>query len=158
VIKRLQIDELLAVLGEHRVEFVVIGGLALPANGYVRATKDLDIVPAPDPANLARLARALQALDAKVDLGDLSGELGLEPDAEGLGAGGNWVLETKHGRLDVLQHVAGVRNYAQLRQHAIEDGGVFFAGYEDLISMKAAAGRPQDLIDIAELERARGHS
>ena len=155
-IKQLRIRELLDALSNQDVEFVVIGGLALPANGYVRATKDLDIVPSPEPANLRRLASALRDLDAEVDLGDLDGELGIEPDAEGLGLGGNWVLQTKFGRLDILQDVAGIRSYAQLRQGAIEDGGVFYAGYEDLISMKAAAGRPQDLIDIDELQRARG--
>jgi len=156
IVRRLRIDELLAALARHHVEFVVIGGLALPANGYVRATKDLDIVPSPDPANLDRLAEALDAIDAEVDLGDLSGELGIEPDAQGLRLGGNWVLQTSFGRLDVLQDVAGMRSYDQLRRGAIEDDGVFFAGYEDLIAMKVAAGRAQDLIDIAELERARG--
>jgi hypothetical protein len=155
-IRRLRIRELLDALATRGIEFVVIGGLALPANGYVRATKALDIVPSPEPANLGRLAAALRDLDTEVDLGDLSGELGIEPDAEGLGLGGNWVLQTKFGRLDVLQEVAGMRGYARLRQGAIEDAGVFYAGYEDLIAMKAAAGRPQDLIDIAELERARG--
>ena len=155
-IRQLRIRELLAALAARAVEFVVIGGLALPANGYVRATKDLDIVPAPDPANLRRLAAALRDVEAEVDLGDLGGELGIEPDADGLALGGNWELQTAFGRLDVLQDVAGMRSYSRLRDGAIEDAGVFYAGYEDLIAMKAAAGRPQDLIDIAELQRARG--
>jgi len=42
-----------------RVEFVVIGGFAVIAHGYVRATSDLDIVPAPSLENCRRLATLL---------------------------------------------------------------------------------------------------
>lgn len=158
----LQIEPLLRVLSEHAVEFVIIGGFALSAHGVVRGTKDIDIVPNPDPENLARLAAALGALDAEVLLADDfdPDELGLAPDAPGLAMGGNWVLRTRLGRLDVMQAVAGVKSYAHLRDAAVvrdvADAGAFsFAGLDDLIAMKAAAGRPQDEIDITSLERAR---
>jgi len=57
-------DELLAPLSDGGVEFVLIGGLAVGAHGFPRATKDVDIVPAPDDANLHRLAAVLRKLDA----------------------------------------------------------------------------------------------
>lgn len=149
--------QLLAVLRGHAVEFVVIGGFALAPHGYVRATKDLDIVPSSAGANLDRLASALRDLDAKVDLGDIdSRELGLAPDEDGLRAGGNWVLATRLGRLDVMQDVPGVRDFGRLRAGAIEVGGVLYAGYDELIAMKAASGREEDLRDIGALEAARG--
>lgn len=148
--------QLLNVLLEHDVEFVVIGGYSLAAHGYVRATKDIDIVPNPDRGNLDRLAAALRDLDAQVDVGDLAAsELGLNPDTEGLAAGENRVLRTRLGRLDVMQDVPGLRGFAQLRGGALEIGGTLYAGYEDLISMKAASGRDEDLRDIAALEAAR---
>lgn len=148
--------ELLATLERHQVAFVVIGGFALAPHGYVRATKDLDIVPEPSHANLTRLGAALRELEASVDLGDSDpDELGIQPDEEGFAAGGNWVLHTRLGRLDVLQEVAGLRDYQQLHEGAIEVNGVLFAGYDELISMKAAAGREQDLRDIAALQTAR---
>ena len=148
--------ELLSALTSHDVRFVVIGGFSLAVHGYVRATKDVDIVPDPDPANLALLAEALRELDARVDLGDIAEkELGLHPDADGLGAGGNWVLLTRHGRLDVMQEVPGLRDYGQLRAGAVEVGGVLYAGYDELISMKAASARDEDLRDIGALEAAR---
>jgi len=158
----LQVEPLLALLAEHGVDLVIIGGFSLSAHGVVRGTKDIDIVPAPDPANLRRLAVALRDLEAEVMLADDFDprELGIEPDADGLALGGNWVLRTRLGRLDVMQDVPGVDGYQQLREGAIEvdvpDAGRFhFAGYDDLIAMKRAAGRPQDEIDIVSLERAR---
>ncbi len=52
-----QPDELLLTLNRAGVDFIVIGGVAVGVHGFIRATKDLDIVPDPDPANLDRLAR-----------------------------------------------------------------------------------------------------
>ena len=148
---------LLDCLAAHRVEFVVIGGFSVAAHGVVRATKDLDVVPEPSAANRRRLAAALVELDPQVDLFDMDAdELGITPDEEGLAAGGNWVLQTIHGRLDVMQDVPGLRSWEQLRAGAVERGGVLYAGYEQLVSMKSAAGREQDLMDIAALRAARG--
>jgi hypothetical protein len=159
----LQPEPLLRTLADHGVEFVIIGGFALAAHGVIRATKDVDIVPEPGRANLGRLAAALRALDAEVLLAEdfEPAELGIEPDEDGLALGGNWVLRTTLGRLDVMQDVAGTRGYASLREAAVERevpgaGPFWFAGADDLIAMKVAAGRPQDEIDITSLQRARG--
>ena len=141
----------------------MIGGFALSAHGVVRGTKDVDIVPEPSFANLRRLGDALESIDARVDLKDLDPEeLGIKPDAEGLAAGGNWVLATRFGLLDVLQTVAGVSGYQSLCDSALAvpvpdvDEPVLFAGYDHLIAMKSAAGRDRDLVDIDDLRRARG--
>lgn len=153
---------ILSVLTRHEVDFVVIGGFSLAAHGAPRGTKDIDVVPAPDEENLDRLADALANLDAEIILADDFDprELGIAPDADGLRCGGNWVLQTRLGRLDVLQVVSGVRSYKELRAGAVYvdvagAGQVPFAGLDDLIAMKTAAGRPQDEIDITSLERAR---
>jgi hypothetical protein len=159
----LSADRLLSTLKTHGVEFVVIGGFSLAAHGVVRGTKDLDIMPAPASENLARLANALRDMAARPLLADDFDpvELGLEPDASGLLAGGNWVLATQYGRLDVMQLVEGVKSYEDLYGRAVMASApgveqpVAFAGLDDLVAMKTAAGRPQDLIDIADLERAR---
>lgn len=58
-------DELLVALTRADVRFVIIGGIAVGVHGYVRATKDLDIVPDPDRANLARLAHLLAEINAE---------------------------------------------------------------------------------------------
>ncbi|HWD65517.1 MAG TPA: DUF6036 family nucleotidyltransferase [Solirubrobacteraceae bacterium] len=158
----LQIESILRLLLDHSVEFIVIGGFSLSVHGIVRATKDIDIVPAPSGANLRRLAGALAELDAEPLLADdfSAGELGIRPDEQGLALGGNWVLRTRFGRLDVMQAVEGAADYAGLRQRAVSAevpnaGDCLFASLDDLIAMKLAAGRPQDRIDVASLERAR---
>ncbi len=119
-------------------------------------------VPDPEPANLSRLVGALRTLDAEPLLAEDfdPAEIGVALDETGLALGGNWVLRTRFGRLDVMQDVAGVRSYADLRGRAVTDelpgvGQLAFAGIDDLVAMKAAADRPQDRLDIADLERAR---
>lgn len=52
-------------LDDAGVDYVLIGGLAVGAHGFPRATKDLDIVPAPDAANLDRLATLLRRVGAQ---------------------------------------------------------------------------------------------
>ncbi|HEX2016760.1 MAG TPA: nucleotidyl transferase AbiEii/AbiGii toxin family protein [Solirubrobacteraceae bacterium] len=158
----LQIEALLRALAEHDAEFVIIGGFCLSAHGVIRATKDIDIVPDPARENLRHLARALSHLDAEAMFADdfSPEELGIRLDEEGLYLGGNWVLRTRLGRLDIMQAVEGVKDYADLRSRAIEvevpqAGRFLFAGADDLIAMKLAAGRPQDKIDVTSLYRAR---
>jgi hypothetical protein len=68
-------DDLLLALRSAQVEFVVIGGVAVGVHGFIRATKDLDIVPDPSPENLQRLARLLVEIKAQhVGLEDFSPE------------------------------------------------------------------------------------
>ncbi|HTA16107.1 MAG TPA: DUF6036 family nucleotidyltransferase [Solirubrobacteraceae bacterium] len=158
-------ERLLSTLQEHSVEFVVVGGFSLAAHGVVRGTKDLDIAPGQDQGNLKRLASALAALEARIDLGDIDpDELGIALSRDDLAQGGNFRLLTICGRLDVMQSIDGVRDYTELSRRSVEVSvpgvpePVWFAGYESLITMKSAAGRDQDLIDIADLRRARGES
>jgi len=161
--QELDADKILRTLLAHDVEFLLIGGLAVGAHGYPRATKDVDVVPAPDRENLRRLHGALAELGAEpMEIGDFRPtELPVPFDPEGLDEGGNWTLRTVAGRVDVMQWVPGIEEgYAQLRRNALEDdvpgvGRVAVAGYEDVVTMKRAAGRPVDLFDLDELERIR---
>jgi hypothetical protein len=91
-VPELDIQGILEQLAEAGVEYVVIGGVAVGFHGYVRATKDLDVVPSPDRPNLERLAGALRALglDGAGDFEDAELPDPLDPDV--LALGGNWVL------------------------------------------------------------------
>lgn len=155
-------DELIAALTDGGVDHVLIGGLAVAAHGFPRATKDVDIVPAPDEANLARLASVLRELEARNHgTGDFDpAEFPFDPlDPDDLRAGGNFVLATRLGRLDVMQWVPGIPGdlaFEHLTSNAVETslGGrpVRVCSREDLIAMKRAAGRRQDLLDLEQLD------
>lgn len=151
--------DLLAVLNEHDVDYVVIGGFALLAHDVMRATKDVDIVPDPAPENLDRLWDALVELGTTpLPMADFEPkDMPLDWEREALDHGGNWLLRTQLGRLDILQYVSGVDGYEQLRPNAVDvetdiAGRIWMAGREDLVAMKWAARRDRDLDDILRLK------
>jgi hypothetical protein len=165
-VRPLRPEPLISVLVSHKVDFVVVGGYAVAAHGFPRATKDVDICPDPAEDNLERLAAALSELEATlIGLDEFEGEFDLEPGLDGLKLGGNWTLMTKHGRLDVLQAFSldeaaeGEGSYRDLAPHAVErtflGHRARFCSYDDLLRMKRAAGRAQDKVDIESLKAAR---
>jgi hypothetical protein len=151
-------DELLGRLVQAELRFVVIGGLALGSWGVVRGTKDCDIVPDPAPENLDMLAHVVAELGGHVQLGE--SVLGSERSiASLLRAGERALVATQLGDLDVVQGLEGVLPYAELRSQAIdvEIAGVTIAicALEHLRTMKRAAGRPRDLVDLDDLDAAQ---
>jgi predicted nucleotidyltransferase len=160
--QQLDADTILRALREHKVEFVVIGDFAVAFHGFPRATKEVDIVPAQDPENHNRLFEALARLGAQpLEISDFrTEELPVPFTREGLAEGGNWALATSAGRVDILQWIPGVEGFEQLRSSAVEAdvpgvGALLFAGYEDLVAMKRAAGRAEDQRDLDELRAIR---
>jgi hypothetical protein len=119
-------EPLLRALHEAGVGHIIIGGFAVNAHGVIRPSKDLDIVPDPEPENLDRLATLLRALDARhVGLGDFEPEeFPFDPTrAQDLRAGTNFRLETSLGDLDIMQWVAGIDTdpaYEALASEAVE--------------------------------------
>lgn len=155
---------LLRALHERRIDHIVVGGFAVNAHGFIRVTKDLDIVPSPTQENLERLAEMLRDIDATIlDSGDFQPrEMPADPTStDDLAMGGNFCLLTELGRLDVMQWLSGVEAddlYAEFDPEAVEghlDGiPVRVCGLEHLRAMKRAAGRPQDLEDLERLADA----
>jgi hypothetical protein len=148
----LDAERILRALAEHGVDYVLIGGLAVQTHGHVRTTNDADVIPAPDPANLARLAAALRSLDARV----LNpGEEDTEIDAQMLPRAVIWQFASRDGGIDVMHEVPGGRPYEELSSRALHvrlgEIDVPVVDLDDLIQMKLARGRPVDLADVAAL-------
>jgi hypothetical protein len=127
------------------------------AHGYIRGTGDVDVVPRPSLLNLSRLAEALADLEAEAlrAASDVN-----VTDPRLLKRAPLVPLITRSGRLDLIniEQLAGApRSFDELRGRALvvalEGFDVAVAGLDDLVRMKRAAGRAQDLIDIASLTR-----
>lgn len=147
--------EMFAGLARHDVDYVIVGGIAMQAHGGQRLTQDLDIAIAASGENLTRLAAALVDLDARI-LGPDGRRSASTPGVALLGSSDQWHLVTAHGLLDVVTLPAHLGPFDEMRARAHEtplgDLLVPVAHRDDLLEMKRAAGRPQDLADIRLLE------
>jgi len=147
-------DQLLRRLSEAEVEFILIGGLAVNAWGVVRGTKDVDVVVAPDPENLKRVAEVAVATHGHIQTGESF--LSTPPSiAAQLASGERVAIETELGQLDVVQGLDGVPTYDELRAGAAEAEvlgiRVLVCSFEDLKAMKRTAGRTRDQADLEDL-------
>jgi predicted nucleotidyltransferase len=150
----IRLRELLGRLIEADVRFVLVGGLAVNAWGYLRATRDVDFVPDPDPENLARLDAVLRDLGGKVDVdGKLLTGTAISTF---LRTGDRTLVATELGQVDVLQGLPQVPPFAALEEKAKDldlDGlPVRVCSLEHLIQMKRSSERPRDREDLAALE------
>ena len=148
------IEALLKLLGEHKVDCVIVGGIAAAIHGSMLLTNDVDVCYARDPENLKRLAGALQSVHAR--LRNAPEGLPFILDAETLKRGLNFTFATDIGDLDLLGEVRGVGHYEEVLVGSItvELFGYRFAVIDigKLILAKRAAGRPKDLMALPELE------
>lgn len=152
---RFDARELFRALAHHGVDYVTIGGIAIQAHGGQRLTQDLDVAVAASTDNFERVASALLELDARI-LGPDGERSRSVPGAALLASSEHWHLVTAHGALDVLTFPAHLGSFEELRARAHEiplgDLSIPIAHREDLLRMKRAAGRPQDLADVRLLE------
>jgi hypothetical protein len=153
-LRALDLRALLEALNERGVDFIVVGGVAVAAHGYVRATEDLDIVPEPSAQNLERLARTLADLEAVLPT---AGGRAFEPagDLAALKRHHNLTADTRYGGLDVVQRVPVVPSFATLAEEAVDaellGTPVRVCSLAHLRQMKEATGRTQDRADLEKL-------
>jgi len=143
----MEVEELLRLLKERKVRFVIIGATAFPVHGYSRATLDIDIFIEPTPVNAQRTRSALQAFGydvSDVSIDDLLTKKLLIRQ---------YVVET-----DIHPFVKGTtfeRVWSNKVRARFGRTFVSFAALDDLIEMKQAAGRPKDEEDLKFLRRLR---
>ena len=110
-------QRLIDALAEHRVEFVIIGAVALVLHGSARVTQDLDICYARNPENLERLAAAM--VPFRPYLRGAPPGLPFTLDARTLQSGLNFTLVCEAGDFDILGDVQGVGGYDQVASDAV---------------------------------------
>ena len=146
-------QEILIELADAEADFVVIGGYAVAFHGHPRGTKDLDVLVRATPSNAKRVYQALAAFGAPLkqlevqesDFAEYDGvlQIGLPPR-----------------RIDILNKAAGITFDEAVEDNLstqIEGRRVAVIGLKALVKNKTAAGRKQDLADVAALSRIKRH-
>ncbi len=143
----MDIRSLLRSLNELKVRYVIIGAYAFPFYGYSRATIDIDIFIDPKRKNAKK---TLEALD---NFGyDVSG-VTVEDMLKKKILIRQYALET-----DIHPFVTGVsfeEVWKNKEKGKIEGVETYFVSLDDLITMKRAAGREKDLLDLKALQKLK---
>ena len=154
--------EILNALHDHRVDFVIVGGVAAALHGGSRVTFDLDVVPSLAPDSWQSAVDLLWGLGARPRIPEPVERIREVEHIRRWRREKNMLalnFRTSDGATEVDLLVGESDAFDELKQRAVEvtvDQRTFFvASIDDLISMKQRAGRPQDLLDIAELRRIR---
>jgi|SRR6185295_3799554 len=144
---------ILEALVRGGVEFVVIGSMAMAAQGLPRATHDLDLFVSPELGNLEALKRALRSFFddpeiEQIDPGELAGDY---PAVE---------YTPPHGRfsMDILTRLGDAFSWDDLfvgsEEVKLGDLAVRVASPRMLYRMKKDTVRPQDRADAARIRDA----
>lgn len=146
-------------LHDRHVEFVIVGGVAAALHGGSRVTFDLDVVPSLDEESWQAAVDLLWSLGARPRIPEpLDRIRNVEQVRRWQREKGMLALNfrTPDGSIEVDLLVSESDRLEALRERAVKvtvDRRTFFvASIDDLIAMKRQAGRPQDLLDIAQLE------
>lgn len=137
--------ELLALLEENRIDYMIVGGYAVAFHGYPRFTKDLDIFFNPSSENIEKIIQVLVQFGFSEK--DLNETLFSNP--------GNMVtFGVAPVRVDFINRIDGL-DFKAARKNRVRgkygDAEVFFISREDLIKNKQASPRLKDKADIEEL-------
>jgi len=138
--------DLLAEFAATGVEYLLIGGQALALHGHPRFTKDADLWLRDTPDNIGRAQQALLQFGAPRSVVDAL--LAAEPlDVVWMGA--------PPARIDLMKGVPGgdfAEAWLTRVAHDVAGTPVHIVGRTQLIQLKRASGRPQDLLDADQLE------
>lgn len=138
-------SEFLKLLGEHRVEYLLIGGFAVSIYGYPRTTADMDVWVSRRRTNTERLVKCLREFG--FDTPDLKPELFDDP---------NRIVRMGVApmRIEILTEIDGVDfDDCAARAEIQLLGGIEInvISLADLKTNKRASGRPKDLDDLENL-------
>jgi predicted nucleotidyltransferase len=141
------VRDLLRSLNSARIEYLVIGGYAVSHYGYVRYTHDFDVWVAVSPLNVHRLKKALRSF-------------GYDSLPEPLFQPPRTTLRMGHPpyRIEILSKISGVTFSTCYKRRVMVDADgmkVPVIELRDLLRNKKASGRPKDVGDVGELEKAR---
>lgn len=143
--RNIDLIDLLHALNAADAKYLLVGGYALAFHGKIRATKDVDVFVGTDFENATRVWNALQSFGAPLD------ELRKEDLSQ---ADIFFIMGRPPNQIDIITTIDGVA-FEDAWERRVESSygaePVSYISREDLIRNKTAAGRPQDLVDVAYL-------
>jgi predicted nucleotidyltransferase len=163
--QKASVEAIVRSLNENEVRYLIVGGLAVVAHGYVRFTADFDVVVDFARENLERLQAALNELDyqprAPIPFEGFLDSQTREQWVEQKNMLVFSLYSPQHPRTEVDIFIQQPFNfdeaYARSAKREVTPGiEAQVVGLDDLLELKRQAGRAQDLADIEELESLRG--
>lgn len=150
---------LFTALDEHRVDYVLVGGLAAVLHGSTAMTNDADIVPDPDTANLERLSAALTELEARLRVDETPEGVAFDAHPALLASMSMLKMTTRCGDLDLTFSPVGLDHYGGIRGRSVtftvDELRIHVASLDDIIRSNTAADRPKDHATLPILHALR---
>jgi hypothetical protein len=155
-----RLESIFRALNEANVRYIVVGGLAVVAHGFVRVTNDIDLVLAFDPANLTAGMRALQGIGLTPRIPATAEDFADPAQRERWATEKGMIvfqlsfLERDDAPVDIFIRPPfdfDTEYRRALRDEVAPNVSVPFVHLDRLMAMKEAAGRPQDLEDVRRL-------
>jgi len=140
--------DFIACFNKHKVEYVLVGGMAVILNGYVRTTGDMDVWVKKTEENYWRIIKAFH--DFGMPVFDMAKERFLSNDID------VWSFGRDPVRIDLMTEVKGLdfNDVYSSAQYYTEGNVIFrFLHKNNLIKAKQASGRHRDMDDIEQLNK-----
>jgi hypothetical protein len=148
------LDGVVADANAVGLDYVVIGGFSVIFHGYVRATRDSDLL-VPDSAETNEvILRFLERINGR----RLRDDKVLTLDE--IAALDSFRVASRHGIIDIIRGGLAPLDYETVSSRAVKtelDGHAFLiAALSSIVGFKRLAARPQDQLDLSELEALHG--
>lgn len=159
------VEAVVRALNEAQVPFIVVGGLAVNAHGYGRATQHVDLVVRLEPGVIARLFASLERLGYRPRVPVTAASFADPAQrARWIADKGMTVLNfhsDMHRETPLDVFVREPFDFPEEHERALieeiaPDVRLRIVRLETLLRMKRDVGRPQDLADVSELELLNG--
>ena len=155
----MKIEDILKALEKEKIDYAVIGGVAVVLYGYVRFTKDIDLIIDFSEDNVRRFIKVLAALNFRpgipIDPLDMAKK---EKREEWIKEKNVKVITFYNPESQLLQiDVLITKDLSSMRKirKRINEFEISIVDYDDLLMMKKETARPTDLIDIQKLQELR---
>lgn len=158
------VESIVKALNDAEVRYLIAGGLAVVAHGYLRFTADVDLILDLEQPNAGKALAALKALGYRPRAPVPMEQFG-DPEMRE-----RWIREkgltvfslhsTDHPATEIDLFVKSPLDFEQayrtaLQLEVVPGLSATFVGFDDLVKLKEKAGRPQDLADLVRLRESR---